>query len=166
MAGLTAQALERAQLFELERQAFRDAESGRERLSLLSDVTKLLSSSLNPTTVIHRTINLVVGRLADACVVEVPGDTGLQRLDVGSELVLDAETSLLLGTDDTPYDSNAPAAVAFRTGSAQLAPLTSPLVTAPRIGRLHRAGRADDGQRRGDRRHDLHRRHRSAFSIR
>ena len=73
LAGLTAQALERAQLFEQERQALRDAESGRERLSLLSDVTKLLSSSLNPTTVIHRTMNLVVGRLADACVVEVPG---------------------------------------------------------------------------------------------
>ena len=97
-------------------------------------MTKLLSSSLDPTTVIHRTINLVVGRLADACVVEVPGDTGLQRLDVGSELVLDAETSLLIGTDDTPYDSDAPAAVAYRTGSAQLAPLTSPLVTALGLG--------------------------------
>jgi GAF domain-containing protein len=135
LAGLTAQALERAQLFELERQALRDAESGRERLSLLSDVTKLLSSSLNPTTVIHRTINLVVGRLADACVVEVPGDTGLQRLDVGSELALDAETSLrLIGADDTPFDSDAPAAVAYRTGAPQLAPLTSPLVTALGLG--------------------------------
>ena len=135
LAGLTAQALERAQLYELERQALRDAEAGRERLSLLSDVTKLLSSSLNPTTVIHRTINLVVGRLADACVVEVPGDTGLQRLDVGSELVLDAETSLrLIGADDTPFDSDAPAAVAYRTGAAQLAPLASPLVTALGLG--------------------------------
>ncbi|HEV3370604.1 MAG TPA: SpoIIE family protein phosphatase [Acidimicrobiales bacterium] len=134
LAGLTAQALERAQLFELERQALRDAESGRERLSLLSDVTKLLSSSLDPTTVIHRTINLVVGRLADACVVEVPGDAGLQRLDVGGELVLDAETSLLIGADDTPYDSDAPAAVAYRTGSPQLAPLTSPLVTELGLG--------------------------------
>jgi GAF domain-containing protein len=135
LAGLTAQALERAQLFELERQALRDAESGRERLSLLSDVTKLLSSSLNPTTVIHRTINLVVGRLADACVVEVPGDTGLQRLDVGSELPLDAETSLrLIGADDTPFDSDAPAAVAYRTGAPHLAPLASPLVAALGLG--------------------------------
>jgi hypothetical protein len=86
LAGLTAQALERAQLFEQERQARRDAESGRERLSLLSDVTKLLSSSLDPTTVMRRTMNLVVGRLSDACVVQVPGESGLQRLDVqGSE---------------------------------------------------------------------------------
>ena len=54
LAGLTAQALERAQLFEQERQAFRDAESSRERLSLLSDVTKLLSSSLDPTMVMRR----------------------------------------------------------------------------------------------------------------
>ena len=82
LAGLTAQALERAQLFEQERQALRDAESGRERLSLLSDVTKLLSSSLDPTTVMRRTMNLVVGRLSDACVVQVPGENGLQRLDV------------------------------------------------------------------------------------
>ena len=82
LAGLTAQALERAQLFEQERQALRDAEAGRERLSLLSDVTKLLSSSLDPTTVMRRTMNLVVGRLSDACVVQVPGENGLQRLDV------------------------------------------------------------------------------------
>jgi GAF domain-containing protein len=135
LAGLTAQALERAQLFEQERQALHDAESGRERLSLLSDVTKLLSSSLNPTTVIHRTMNLVVGRLADACVVEVPGETGLQRLDVGSGSNLDAATSLrLIGAEDTPFDSDAPAAVAYRTGTAQLAPLTSPLVTALGLG--------------------------------
>jgi GAF domain-containing protein len=135
LAGLTAQALERAQLFEQERQALHDAESGRERLSLLSDVTKLLSSSLNPTTVIHRTMNLVVGRLADACVVEVPGDTGLQRLDVGGGSNLDAETSLrLIGAEDTPYDSDAPAAVAYRTGTTQLAPLTSPLATALSLG--------------------------------
>ena len=91
VAGLTSQALGRAQLFEQERQALRDAESARERLSLLSDVTKLLSSSLNPTTVIHRTMNLVVGRVADACVVEIPSESGLARLDVGSEQALDAE---------------------------------------------------------------------------
>jgi GAF domain-containing protein len=135
LAGLTSQALERAQLFEQERHALHDAEAGRERLSLLSDVTKLLSSSLNPTTVIHRTMNLVVGRLADACVVEVPGETGLARLDVGSGHTLDAETSLrLIGAENTPFDSDAPAAIAYRTGTAQMAPLTSPLVSALGLG--------------------------------
>ena len=82
LAGLTAQALERAQVFEHEREALRAAEAGRERLSLLSEVTRLLSSSLEPTTVIRRTMSLVEGRLADSCIVQVPGDSGLVRLDV------------------------------------------------------------------------------------
>ncbi len=73
LAGLTAQALERAQVFEHEREALRAAEAGRERLSLLSEVTRLLSSSLEPTTVIRRTMSLVEGRLADSCIVQVPG---------------------------------------------------------------------------------------------
>jgi GAF domain-containing protein len=122
LAGLTAQALERAQLFEQERQARRDAESGRERLSLLSDVTKLLSSSLNPTTVMRRTMNLVVGRLSDACVVQVPGESGLQRLDVqGSVTLTSPAARRLVGPDTVPFDSDAPAAVAYRTGRTQLA---------------------------------------------
>ena len=125
LAGLTAQALERAQVFEHEREALRDAEAGRERLSLLSEVTRLLSSSLEPTTVIRRTMSLVEGRLADSCSVQVPGESGLVRLDVrepgpawprrpGAD---DA------GRDILPFGSDAPAAVAFRTGRTQLAPL-------------------------------------------
>ena len=122
LAGLTAQALERAQVFEHEREALRAAEAGRERLSLLSEVTRLLSSSLEPTTVIRRTMSLVEGRLADSCVVQVPGDLGLARLDVqesrGSEA--DSPGSEFEGV---AFDSPAPAAVAYRTGRTQLAPL-------------------------------------------
>ena len=125
LAGLTAQALERAQLFEQERQALRDAEAGRERLSLLSDVTKLLSSSLDPTTVMQRTMNLVVGRLSDACVVQVPGDNGLQRLTVRAGEVFESHAEkTLIGMDSVPFDSDAPAAIAYRTGRTQLAPTT------------------------------------------
>ncbi|MFZ0249010.1 MAG: SpoIIE family protein phosphatase [Acidimicrobiales bacterium] len=126
LAGLTAQALERAQVFEHEREALRDAEAGRERLSLLSEVTRLLSSSLEPTTVIRRTMSLVEGRLADSCTVQVPGDHGLVRLDVREP----GPTSLHRagaggdGRDVLPFDSDAPAAVAFRTGRTQLAPLS------------------------------------------
>jgi GAF domain-containing protein/anti-sigma regulatory factor (Ser/Thr protein kinase) len=123
LAGLTAQALERAQVFEHERDALRDAEAGRERLSLLSEVTRLLSSSLEPTTVIQRTMTLVEGRLADSCSVQVPGDSGLVRLDVpdsGAALSMRAGQH---GYDVLAYDSDAPAAVAFRTGRTQLAPL-------------------------------------------
>ncbi len=126
LAGLTAQALERAQLFEQERQALRDAEAARERLSLLSDVTRLLSSSLDPTTVIQRTMNLVVGRLSDACVVQVPGESGLQRLNVRTgEVFESAAETRLIGADSIPFDSDAPAAVAYRTGRIQLAPTTT-----------------------------------------
>ncbi|HEX4128316.1 MAG TPA: SpoIIE family protein phosphatase [Acidimicrobiales bacterium] len=125
LAGLTAQALERAQVFEHEREALRDAEAGRERLSLLSEVTRLLSSSLEPTTVIRRTMSLVEGRLADSCSVQVPGDHGLVRLDVreprpASQQRAGADGG---GRDVLPFGSDAPAAVAFRTGRTQLAPL-------------------------------------------
>ncbi len=122
LAGLTAQALERAQVFEHEREALRAAEAGRERLSLLSEVTRLLSSSLEPTTVIRRTMSLVEGRLADSCVVQVPGDLGLVRLDVQGPQGSEENPS---GTEfeGVAFDSAAPAAVAYRTGRTQLAPL-------------------------------------------
>jgi GAF domain-containing protein/anti-sigma regulatory factor (Ser/Thr protein kinase) len=122
LAGLTAQAMERAQVFEHEREALRDAEAGRERLSILSEVTRLLSSSLEPTTVIRRTVSLVEGRLADSCSVQVPGESGLVRLDVrepGPERVGTDKA----GRDILPFGSDAPPAVAFRTGRTQLAPL-------------------------------------------
>jgi GAF domain-containing protein/anti-sigma regulatory factor (Ser/Thr protein kinase) len=121
LAGLTAQALERAQVFEHEREALRAAEAGRERLSLLSEVTRLLSSSLEPTTVIRRTMSLVDGRLADSCIVQVPGDTGLVRLDVRD--AHRASTSAADALEEVAFDSDAPAAVAFRTGHTQLAPV-------------------------------------------
>ena len=156
LAGLTAQALERAQVFEHEREALRDAEAGRERLSLLSEVTRLLSSSLEPTTVIRRTMSLVEGRLADSCSVQVPGESGLVRLDVRepgptSPRRPGADEA---GRDVLPFDSDAPAAVAFRTGRTQLAPLHES-DEAGATGRLHGAVRAADRQRRGHRRDDL-----------
>jgi GAF domain-containing protein len=128
LAGLTAQALERAQLFEQERQALRDAESSRERLSLLSEVTRLLSSSLDPTTVMQRTINLVVDRLADACVVQVPGENGLRQLDVRRDDGTAGVEQHLLETGDVPFDCDAPSAVAYRTGRSQLTAIPSPAV--------------------------------------
>jgi GAF domain-containing protein/anti-sigma regulatory factor (Ser/Thr protein kinase) len=122
LAGHTAQALERAQLFEHERQALRDAEASRDRLSLLSEVTRLLSSSLEPTTVIRRTMSLVEGRLSDACVVHVASDAGLVRLDVQAGL-LSSKGSESDWDVPVPFDSDASAAAAFRTGRTQLAPI-------------------------------------------
>ncbi len=123
LAGLTAQALERAQVFDHERQALRDAESARERLSLLSEVTKLLSSSLDPNTVMLRTMRLVEGRLADGCLVQVPGENGLERLDAPSaDHTRDPSAPLTEETEAIPFHSDAPAAIAYRTGRAHLAP--------------------------------------------
>ena len=105
LAALTAQALERAQVFEHERKPCgRRSRPG--TLSLLSEVTRLLSSSLEPTTVIRRTMSLVEGRLADSCIVQVPADTGLVRLDVRGP---NATGSVFrqLGGEDVPYDSDA-----------------------------------------------------------
>jgi GAF domain-containing protein/anti-sigma regulatory factor (Ser/Thr protein kinase) len=126
LAGLTAQALERAQVFEHEREALRDAEAGRERLSLLSEVTRLLSSSLEPTIVIRRTMSLVEGRLADSCSVQIPGENGLVRLDVREPRPVPtagAGSANGVHQEVLPFSSDAPAAVAFRTGRTQLAPL-------------------------------------------
>ena len=135
LAGLTAQALERAQLFEQERQARRDAEAGRERLSLLSDVTKLLSSSLDPTTVMRRTMHLVVGRLADACAVQVPGESGLLRLTVqGTKMFQSTRAQQAICPDTLPFDGDAPAAVAFRTGQPQLAMVPPPGAESDQLG--------------------------------
>ena len=124
LAGLTAQALERAQVFEHEREALRAAEAGRDRLALLSEVTRLLSSSLEPTTVIRRTMSLVEGRLADSCIVQVPGDGGLVRLDM-RELRAPGTPAgeRRRHREYIPFGSDAPAAVAYRTGRTQLAPL-------------------------------------------
>jgi anti-sigma regulatory factor (Ser/Thr protein kinase) len=67
-------------------------------------------------------MSLVEGRLADSCVVQVPGDVGLVRLDVQGAKVSEAVAS---GTEfeSVAFDSAAPAAVAYRTGRTQLAPL-------------------------------------------
>ena len=131
MAGLTAQALERAQLFEQEREALRDAESGRDRLSLLSEVTRLLSSSLDPTAMIQQTMTLVVSRVADACVVQVPGENGLARLDARGNGPFASDAALAaIGPDTVPFDSDMPAAVAFRTGRMQLS-VTPPDPSGP-----------------------------------
>jgi GAF domain-containing protein/anti-sigma regulatory factor (Ser/Thr protein kinase) len=123
LAGLTAQALERAQVFEQEREARHAAEEGRERLSLLSEVTRLLSSSLEPTTVIRRTVSLVEGRLADSCIVQIPGDSGLVRLDAYDASAPAQPGASGAGRDLVPFDSESPAAVAYRTGRTQLAPV-------------------------------------------
>ena len=154
LAGLTAQALERAQVFEHEREALRDAEAGRERLSLLSEVTRLLSSSLEPTTVIRRTMSLVEGRLADSCSVQVParaGWSGSTCVNPGG--VVNARGQRRAGRSPVRLR---------RTGGCRLPHGPDPTGSAARrrgrrraIRCLHCLVGASDRQRRSHRRHDL-----------
>ena len=155
LAGLTAQALERAQVFEHEREALRLAEAGRERLSLLSEVTRLLSSSLEPTTVIRRTMSLVEGRLADSCVVQVPGENGLVRLDVREPARPGRSRRPRADRRGRPVRLRGAGRdrLPHRAHSARPLEVRGRRVRSP--GHRHRLGRPPDRQRRGHRRHDL-----------
>ena len=97
-------------MFEHEREALRAAEAARERLSLLSEVTRLLSSSLEPTTVIRRTMSLVEGRLADSCIVQVPGRHRARPARRARPECHRRRVFRQLGGEDVPFDSDAPAA--------------------------------------------------------
>lgn len=72
LAGQCAQALERARLADEERRA-------RRQLTFLGDVTRLLTSSLEPAAVLAQLVDLVVGSMAEACAVVVPADGRLRR---------------------------------------------------------------------------------------
>ncbi len=121
MVGLSAQALERAQLLEQEQQARADAESARERLALLSEVTRLLNASLDPAVVLTQLMDLVVGKLADACAVLIPNDTGLVPLMVrGADLILGQATERVDRDPTIAYSSNSAAITAYRTGEPQM----------------------------------------------
>jgi serine phosphatase RsbU (regulator of sigma subunit) len=86
-------------------------------------------SSLNPRTVLERLVSLVTRRFADACVVMVPGDHGLQRAVVrGRGLMGPDAARRLVNQADIPFDSNEPAAVAFRTGVPQIVDVTDDLL--------------------------------------
>jgi anti-sigma regulatory factor (Ser/Thr protein kinase) len=68
-------------------------------------------------------MSLVEGRLADSCVVQVPGESALVRLDVRERAAALRQPAAGTDIEDVPFDSDAPAAEAFRTGRTQLAPL-------------------------------------------
>lgn len=124
LAEQCAAAFERALLYSRERAAREDAERSRERLMLLSDVTRLLISSLDLDQVIARLVTLVTRRFANACVVMVPGEQGLHRVVVGGRAEGDEVEAWRVSDPDVPFGSDAPAAVAYRTGVPQMVDIT------------------------------------------
>lgn len=74
LARHCAQALARAQHFDLEARARARAETAQERTALLLEASALLSSSLDFTETLQRLSRLVVPRMADWCAVELATD--------------------------------------------------------------------------------------------
>jgi serine phosphatase RsbU (regulator of sigma subunit)/transcriptional regulator with GAF, ATPase, and Fis domain len=136
LADQCAAALDRAQLFTRERTAREDAEHAHELLTLLSDVTRLLITSLDPDAVIEQLVHLVTDRFANACVVLLPGENGLHRALTGGHGQQGVEVARQDGDEpDVPFDSDAPAAVAYRTGLPQTVGVTEDMrARARRIG--------------------------------
>ncbi len=83
LAGQAAQALGRAVLYEAEMESRREAERARERLSLLADASRVLSSSLDWNLTLSRVAHLAVPGIADWCAVDVLDEGGrIRRLAV------------------------------------------------------------------------------------
>lgn len=110
LADQCAQAVERARLSEDERRA-------RRRLAFLGDVTRLLTSLLDPAAVLVRLVDLVVGSMADACAVLVPDGPVLVR-QAGSDRGRRAGLALreLLGVGSVPVEAENLVAEAWRSG--------------------------------------------------
>jgi GAF domain-containing protein/DNA-binding XRE family transcriptional regulator len=79
LAGQCAQALERARLYEAERQARAEAEASRQRLAFLATVNGTLAASLDYETTLAAVARLMVPALADYCVVDLVEDGPLLR---------------------------------------------------------------------------------------
>jgi signal transduction histidine kinase/CheY-like chemotaxis protein len=83
LAGQGAQALERARLYEAEHAARRHAESAREQVAFLAEVSQVLASSLDYRVTLAAVARLAVPRLADWCAVDIVDAHGrLRRLAI------------------------------------------------------------------------------------
>ena len=79
LGQLTAQALERARLYEAEHDAFERAEDGAGRLRFLAQTSDLLASSLEYEQTLQTVARSCVPKLADWCVVDLLADDGTVR---------------------------------------------------------------------------------------
>lgn len=110
----------------------------RQTLELLSEGTQLMVSALEPSQILASLVRLAVPRLAPWCAVYVAEGDELRRVAIEIELHPDL-AGQLRGAVALPTSSDAPMAVAFRTGQAQLVPL----VTADIVRQVYRDPQAD-----------------------
>jgi signal transduction histidine kinase len=118
-----SQGLERARLYDVERDARREAEAARERSSFLADASLVLSSSLDYEQMLPRIAGMAVPAVSDLCAVELLNEAGTE-LDLATvahadrqvqERMVELRRRLPLRIDDPGV-----AAVVARTGEASL----------------------------------------------
>lgn len=143
LAHAAAAALDRARLYEREREARHDAEGDRERLQLLVQASSVLSSSLDWEVTVQAAARLALGGFADWCVVDVleEGDR-LRRVAVAHADPARAEAAReLQGLAPEPGSFSWPA---FETGRPHLCTHVDEarLAALPGDGRRARLARA------------------------
>ena len=115
-----AQALERARLYDAEHRA-------REALDLLATVGVRLAGTLDADDALRTLASLVVPAIADQCVVDLVEHGHIRRLvAVHADPALQ-EAARVLETFAPDLNSDTPVAVAIRTATTQLVPLTGEL---------------------------------------
>ncbi len=119
----TAQALERARLYEAEQQARAEAVAAGERATLLNEASALLSSSLDHEATLTSMARLAVARFADWCSIELAEDmaTGENPVVIVHENPARMELARELG-HRFPSDRRAPfgSAAVMRSGRSEL----------------------------------------------
>ncbi|MDX6377767.1 MAG: hypothetical protein QOE98_2070 [Gaiellaceae bacterium] len=115
-----AQALERARLYDAEHRA-------REALGLLATVGERLAGTLDPDDALRTLAALVVPRIADQCVVDLVEHGEIRRL-VAAHADPDLQGAARALESFAPdLQSDTPVAVAIRTATTQLVPVTDDL---------------------------------------
>lgn len=85
IATQAAIAFDNARLYQAERHAHQVAESSQERLALLAETGRLITSALDQNVTLREIARLTVPTLADACLIDVPDDDGhrIVRISTG-----------------------------------------------------------------------------------
>lgn len=86
IADQCSQALIRARLYEQEQKARHEAEAANQRVTFLSDASKLLSASLDYKTTLDNVARLVVPEIADWCVIDLIDEKGEIQLTTVSHV--------------------------------------------------------------------------------
>jgi GAF domain-containing protein len=132
LAGHCAHALERARLYDAERQS-------REALAVLASIGEHLARSLDPDAALRTLAELVVPAVADQCVVDLVHGSSIERRALVHADPTLHEAARALERFAPDITSNTPVAVAIRDGKTQLVPLTQELPDSAYRSEEHRA---------------------------